>query len=122
MYNALQFRAGEFKHGRTKLAENPREGRPKTTTTLDIIEQVHNIVSEDPGLTKREIANAIGISDERVLQILHGELHMKKLFGKLVSHTFTIQQNLDQKRISQHNLERFKQIKTDFLRRFITMN
>ena len=46
---------------------------------------------------------------------------MKKQFGKLVSHTLIIQQKLDRKQISQHNLERFKQNKTDFLRHFITM-
>ena len=57
----VEFWAGEFKRGRTR--RNPPE----------IIEQVHNIVSEDPSLTKREITNAIGISDERVLYILHGE-------------------------------------------------
>ena len=48
---------------------------------------------------QRVIANDIGISDERVLYILHGELHMKNLFGKLVPHTLTIQQKLDAKGI-----------------------
>ena len=52
-----------------------------------IIEQVFDIVCKDPSLTKREIADTIGISDERVLYILHEELHMKKLFGKLVPHS-----------------------------------
>ena len=118
----VEFWAGEFKRGRSSLEDDPLEGRPKTATTAEIIEQVHNMVSEDPSLTKREIANAIGISDERVLHILHEELRMKKLFGKLVPHTLTIQQKLDRKQISQHNLERFKQNKTDFLRRFITMD
>ena len=47
---------------------------------------------------------------------------MKKDLEKLVPHTLTIQQKLYQKQISQHNLERFKQNKTDFLRRFITMD
>ena len=51
------FLAGEFKHGRIRLEDDPREGRP------EIIEQVHNIISKDPSSTKREIANAIGISD-----------------------------------------------------------
>ena len=44
----------------------------KKTQTQEVIEQVYNIVSEDPCLTKREIAIAIDISDERVLHILHG--------------------------------------------------
>ena len=77
----VEFWACEFKRGRTKLEDDPREGRPKTGTTPEIIKQFHNIVSEDPNLTKREIANAIDISDERVFHILHEELHMRKLFG-----------------------------------------
>ena len=47
---------------------------------------------------------------------------MKKLFEKLVPHTLTIQQKLDGKQSTQHNLERFKQNKNDFLHRFITMD
>ena len=69
---AVEFWAGEFKRGRTN-------------------QQHHNILIEDPSVTKREYANVIGIS-ERVLHILHGELNMKKLFGKLVLLTLTIQQ------------------------------
>ena len=111
----VEFWAGEFKRGPTRPDDDPRKGRPKTETTTEIIEQVHNIVSEDPSL-------ATSISEERVLHILYGELHMEKLFGMLVSHTLTIQQKLDRKQISPRNLERFKQNKIDFLRRFITMD
>ena len=39
---------------------------------------------------------------------------MKKLFGKLVPHSLTIQQKL-RKQISQRNLKRFKQNQTDFV-------
>ena len=76
----VEFWAGEFKRGLTRL-EN--EGRPITATTTEIIEQVHNIV-EDPSVTKREITNAEGIADVRVLHFVNGEhgLHMKKLFRK----------------------------------------
>ena len=70
-----------------------------------------------------KIADTIGISDERILYILHEELHMKKLFGKLVLHSLTIQQKTESKnKISQRNLKRFKQNQTDFVRRFITMD
>lgn len=112
----------EFKRGRTSVEDEPRSGRPKTATTSEIIEQIHNMVTENPSLTKREIADTIGISDERVLHILNEELRMKKLFGKLVPHLLTIQQKLDRKQICQRNSERFKKNKTDFIRRFITMD
>ena len=52
----VEFWASEFKRDRVRLEDDPREGRPKTVTTPEMIEQVHNIVSEDPSLTKREIA------------------------------------------------------------------
>jgi transposase len=32
--------AAEFKRGRTSLEDDPREGRPKSATTLEIIEKV----------------------------------------------------------------------------------
>ena len=44
----VEFWAGELTRGRTRLEDVPREGRPKPATTAEIIEQVHNIVSEDP--------------------------------------------------------------------------
>ena len=49
--HTIEFWAGEFQRGCTRLEDNPfREGRPKTATTPEIIEQVHIvfIVSEDP--------------------------------------------------------------------------
>jgi hypothetical protein len=39
--------AAEFKHGRTSLEDDPLEGRPKSATTPEIIEQVHDMVLDD---------------------------------------------------------------------------
>ena len=94
----VEFWAGEFKRGRTSLEDDPRKGRPKTATTAEIIEQVHNMVSDIQVWLSVKLL--MPYSDERVLHILHKELRMKKLFGKLVPHTLTIQQKLDRKQIS----------------------
>jgi plasmid maintenance system antidote protein VapI len=72
--------AAEFKSGRTSLEGDPCEGRPKSTTPPEIIDQVHDMVLDDRRMKVREIAETIGISKERVGYILHEELDMKKLY------------------------------------------
>lgn len=42
------------------------------------------VLNKGESLTKLEIADSIGIYDERIIQIFHEELCMKKLFGELV--------------------------------------
>ena len=39
--------AAEFKRGRTSLEDDLREGRPKSATTPESIEQVHDMVLDD---------------------------------------------------------------------------
>jgi transposase len=61
----------EIKRGRTSLEYDPREGCPKSATTPEIIEQVHDMLLDDRRIKVREIAETIGISKERVEYILH---------------------------------------------------
>jgi transposase len=75
--------AAEFKRGRTSLEDDPREGRPKSATTPEIIEQVHDMVLDDGRMKVREIAETTGISKERVGYILHEELDMKNALRKM---------------------------------------
>lgn len=112
----------EFKRGRTSIEDDARSGRPKSASTSEIIERIHEIVHKDPSVTTREIAETVVISDERVRHILKEDLNMKKVFGKVVPHSLTIQQKLHRKQICEHHLDRFKKNKTDFKRRFITMD
>ena len=53
--------AAEFKRGRTSLESDPLEGRPKSATTPEIIEQVHDMVLDDRRMKVREIAETISI-------------------------------------------------------------
>ncbi|CAK9819145.1 Mariner Mos1 transposase [Anthophora quadrimaculata] len=104
------------------LEDDPREGRPKTATTPQIIQQVHDTVLDDRRVKVRAIAEAIGISKQRIGNSLHEELHMKKLCARWVPHLLTIDQNRIRMRISQVCLDRFKQNKMDFKRRFTTID
>jgi histone-lysine N-methyltransferase SETMAR len=77
--------AAEFKRGHTSLEDDPREGRPKSATPPEIIEQVRDMVLDDRQIKVCEIAETVGISKECVGYILHEELHMKKLCARWVS-------------------------------------
>jgi hypothetical protein len=70
----------------------------------------------------REIAETTGISKERVGYILREELDMKKLCARCVSRLLTADQKGTRINISEQCLERFNKNKTDFVRRFITVD
>jgi histone-lysine N-methyltransferase SETMAR len=104
------------------LEDDPREGHPKSATTPEIIEQVHDMVLDDWRMKVREVAEAIGISKECAGYILHEELDMKKLCARWVPHWLTAVQKRIRMKISEQCLERFNKNKTDFVRRFITVD
>jgi len=66
-FSTIKKWAAEFKRGRTSLEVDPREGRPKSATTPEITEQVHDMVLDDRRMKVREIAETIGISKERTV-------------------------------------------------------
>ncbi|XP_061398138.1 uncharacterized protein LOC133333843 [Musca vetustissima] len=77
----------EFKRGRTSIEDEPRSGRPKTaTTTTEIVAKVRDMVLNDRRIKVHEIANVMGISNDRVHLILHEELQMKRLSARWVPH------------------------------------
>jgi transposase len=56
----------EFKRGRDSLEDNPRSGRPQTSTSSNIVEKVHKLLFENRRLRLQQIAEEVGISKERV--------------------------------------------------------
>jgi transposase len=64
LFSTIKKWAAKFKCSRTSLEDDPREGRPKSATTPEIIDQVHDMVLDDRRLKVREIAETIGISKE----------------------------------------------------------
>jgi len=121
-FSTIKKWAAEFKRGRTSLEDDPREGRPKSATTPEIIEQVHDMVLDDRRMKVREISETIGIPKERVGYIVHEELDMKKLCAKWVPRLITADQKRTCMKISEQRLESFDKSKTDFVHRFITMD
>jgi len=61
----------QFKHGDFSTCDAPRPGRPKTVTTPEIIDQIHQLILEDRWISAKSIAEQLGISHERVGSIIH---------------------------------------------------
>ena len=87
-----------------------------------MINKIHDIVLNNPKVKVREIAEIVFISTERVANILHTNLCMRKLCARRVPQLLTI----DQKRISvitsEQNLAYFNCNPKECLRRFVTMD
>jgi transposase len=58
-FSTIEKWAAEFKRGSTSLEDDPCEGRPKSATPPEIIEQVHDMLLDDRRMKVREIAETI---------------------------------------------------------------
>jgi len=88
----------QFKRGDFSTCDAPRPGRPKTVTTPEIIDQIHELILEDRRISAKSIAEQLGISREWVGSIIHDDLDMRKLSAKWVPKC----PNADQKRQRCH--------------------
>ena len=62
------------KRGNFSTCDAPRPGQPKTLTTPQIIDQIHELILEDCRILAKSIAEQLGISRERFRSIIHEEL------------------------------------------------
>ena len=97
----------QFKHGDFSTCDAPRPGRLTTLATLEIIDEIHELILEQRRISAKLIGEQLGISRERVGSIVHEDLHMRKLSAKWVPKCL----NADQKRqrclSSEQHLEFF---------------
>jgi len=54
----------QFKRGDFFTCDAPRPGRPKTVTTLEIIDQIHELMLEYRRISAKSVAEQLGISRE----------------------------------------------------------
>jgi len=74
----------QFKRGDFSTCDAPRPGRRKTVTTLEMIDQIHELILEDRRISVKCITEQLGISRERAGSIIHEDMAMRKLSAKWV--------------------------------------
>ncbi|GBL86616.1 Putative uncharacterized protein FLJ37770 [Araneus ventricosus] len=67
-----------FRDGREHVKDEPRSGRPPTSTTPDNIERVRRMLADDRRLSLRMIAEELKISLDSVSNIIHEHLQKRR--------------------------------------------
>ena len=111
-----------FRAGHMGTCDAERSGRPVEVTTPEIIDQIHDMVMGDRRVKVRQIASAVGISTERVHNILHKHLDMRKLSARWVPRLLTLDQKRNRVKCCKESLPLFQKNPKDFKRRFVTVD
>ncbi|CAF3783800.1 unnamed protein product [Rotaria sp. Silwood1] len=75
-YRTITRWAQWFREGREEIEDEERSGRPVTECTLENIEKIRSIVSDDPHVTTAELQEHTGLSYGTVHRILSDHLEL----------------------------------------------
>jgi len=79
LYATIKNWVAQFKHDNFSTCDAPCAGQPKTVTTPEIIDQIHELILEDCWILAKSIAEQLGISCEQVGSIILEDFDMWKL-------------------------------------------
>ena len=108
-----------FQDGREDVDDEPRSGRPSTSTTDDNVEAVKKIVLENRRITVREVAEDVGISIGSCHAIFSNNLGMRRVAAKFVPKLLNFDQKNRRMNIAQELLNDVND-DPDLLKRVIT--
>ena len=122
-YATIKTWVAQFKRANFSTCDAPRPGRPKTVTTPEIIDQIHELILEDRRISAKSIAEQQGISRDWVGFIIHEDLDMRKLSSKCVAKCLKADIKCQRCR-SSGKLGTFsaRRDPNDFLSRLVTMD
>jgi len=108
-----------FKSGRTSIEDDPKSGRPSSSTGDNHIEKVRSVTRENRRLTIREVSEEVGICKSSCHTILTDKMKMHRVATKFVPCLLTEEQKQNRVSVSQELLDR---LNTDenFLKNVIT--
>lgn len=100
------------------MKDDPRPGRPSTSSSEENVERIGASVLKDCSLTVRMIADELSIPKTIVHEILTQKLEMKKFCAKIVPKLLTPEQKVKRVECCEDWLE--AEERGDFLNRVIT--
>jgi septation ring formation regulator EzrA len=103
-----------FKDGREEVSDEPRSGRPSTSTTDDNVARVRAELNSDRRLSVRMIADNLNIPKTIVHELVTEKLNMRKVCAKLVPKVLTDDQKNHRVTVATELLERLE-IEPNFL-------
>lgn len=109
-----------FRQGRESTEDDPRSGRPTTSTSSDCVEAVQTLIESNRKMTTREIAETLDISLGSVVEILRDHLGMSKISSRWVPRLLTNQMKATRRDLSLVFMNKFDQDPENFLERIVT--
>jgi len=106
-YATVKNWVAQFKRGDFSTRDAPRLGRPKTVTTREISDQIHELILEDRRISAKSIAEQLTISRERVVYIIHEDLGMRKISTKWVPKCLNADKKCQRRQSSEQILDFF---------------
>ena len=119
-YSTVKRWSADFTRGRGSVEDDPRPGRPKSSTNSEHVEKIHTMVMKDRCVTVQHLADRFGISTGSVFAVLTEVLGMSKLSARWVPRMLTKDQKMSRPQVSKELLARFQADRSDFFRRLVT--
>ena len=112
----------QFKRGNVSTYHVPLPGRPKTVTSPEIIDEIHELILEHRRISAKSIAEQLGISRERVGSIIHEGLDKRKLSTNWDPKCLDADKKLQRRQSSEQLWNFFRRDPNGFLSRLVTMD
>lgn len=121
-YSTIKKWSSEFKKGRNSIEDDPRCGRPRFSSSNEMVQNILKIIMNDRRICIRRIADILKIGKSVVSEVITNEMGMNKVCARWVPKNLSPEQKLNRLRTSKENLGLFQQNKELFIQKFITMD
>jgi len=111
-----------FREGRLSIENDPKSGRPRTSTDDQSAERVLQILEEDRRMTCEGTAHCAGNPQSSTYRILTEGLHKRRIAARWFPHDLSEEQKCRRVEIAQQLLHRFREEGKEFLQKVVAID